>query len=70
MPVLNGKKYPYKNFHRGNHIVSLDELAKQDFVFWHDQLIPHGWFLSWQFRMITLAIGENGCIYYAIKEGK
>lgn len=68
MPVLNGKKYPYKRFVRGNHITSLDELSKQEFVFWHDALMHKGWFLSWQLRMVLLCIGENGCIYYAVKK--
>lgn len=68
MPVLNGRWYPYKRFRRGGHILSLDELARQEFVFWNDVLTHKGWFLSWQFRMAQNAIGENGCIYYAIKE--
>ena len=68
MPVLNGRKYPYKHFERGDHVKSLDELVKQDFVFWHKQLLHKGWFLSWQLRMSYMCIGENGCIYYAIKK--
>ena len=68
MPTLNGRKYPYKKFRRGRHILSVDELTNQDFVFWNDQLTPRGWFLSWQLRMILFAIGERGVIYYAIKE--
>ena len=68
MPVLNGRHYQYKRFKKGDHILSLDELSKQDFVFWHDQLMHHGWFLSWQLRMTIMSIGEKGCIYYAIKE--
>lgn len=68
MPVLNGRHYPYKRFRKGGHVLSLDELARQEFVFWHDRLTHHGWFLSWQLRMTIMAIGEKGCIYYAIKE--
>lgn len=68
MPVLNGRCYPYKRFQRGGHILSLDELARQEFVFWNDTLTHNGWFLSWKIRMAQNAIGENGCIYYAIKK--
>lgn len=57
-----------RKYHRGGHILSLDELASQDFIYWRNKVTPSGWFLSWQFRMAALAIGEKGCIYYAIKE--
>ena len=57
-----------RKYLRGNHILSLDELSRQEFVYWWDKITPRGWFLSWQFRMAMNAIGEKGCIYYAIKE--
>ncbi|MBQ4121637.1 MAG: hypothetical protein IJD35_06450 [Clostridia bacterium] len=57
-----------RKYRKGGHILSLDELVKQDFVYWHDKIHPRGWFLSWQFRMAADNIGENGCIFYAIKE--
>lgn len=57
-----------RKYRKGGHILSLDELVRQDFVYWHDKIHPRGWFLSWQLRMTAQAIGENGCIYYAIKE--
>lgn len=62
-----------KKYRRGGHILSLDELARQEFVYWHDKITHRGWFLSWQFRMAAHAVGETGCIFYAIKieeEGK
>lgn len=66
---LMDKPLRYKRkYHKGGHILSLDELVKQDFVYWHDKIQPRGWFLSWQFRMAVDNIGENGCIFYAIKE--
>lgn len=66
---LMDKPSRYKRkYRKGGHILSLDELVKQDFVYWHDKIHPRGWFLSWQLRMTARAIGENGCIYYAIKE--
>lgn len=57
-----------RKYHRGGHILSLDELVRQDFVYWWNKITPRGWFLSWKFRMAANAIGEKGCIYYAIKE--
>ena len=62
---------PYqRKYERGEHILSLDELSKQEFVYWRDRITPRGWFLSWQFRMALNAIGPNGCIYYAIRKEK
>ncbi len=59
-------KYKRK-YRRGGHILSLDELARQDFVYWNDKITPRGWFMSWKFRMAANAIGEHGAIYYAIR---
>lgn len=55
-------------YRKGGHILTLDELARQDFVYWYDKVVHHGWFKSWQLRFAECHIGENGCIYYAIKE--
>lgn len=57
-----------RKYRRGGHILSLDELARQEFVYWNDKITHRGWFLSWQFRMAAEQIGEKGHIYYAIKE--
>lgn len=59
-------KYKRK-YHRGRHILSLDELVKQDFVYWNDKITPCGWFMSWQLRMTANVIGEKGIIYYAVE---
>lgn len=59
---MNEKKY-----RRGGHILSLDELAKQDFVYFRHKIYHEGWFGSWQLRFIKRNIGENGHIYYAEK---
>ena len=59
-----------RKYARGDHILTLDELASQEFVYWRDRITPRGWFLSWQFRMALNAIGPNGCIYYAIRKEK
>lgn len=67
MPVLNGKFYPYKNYEAWKEITSLDELAKQDMVFFNGQLVHHAWFMSWQFRTAERAM-KLGLIKYAIKK--
>lgn len=59
---MNEKKY-----RRGGHILSLDELAKQKFVYFRHKIYHEGWFGSWQLRFIKRNIGENGHIYYAEK---
>lgn len=56
-----------KKYSRGEPIKSLDELASQEFVYWHDKITHRGWFMSWQFRMAHDAI-QRGCIIFkAIK---
>jgi len=56
-----------RKYRRGGHILSLDQLAQQEFVYWWNKIEPRGWFLSWELRVAYHAIGPNGCIYYAIK---
>lgn len=67
MPQLNGKRYQYKNYTPGGAITSLDELVKQQFIFWNDMLYHRGWFCSWQ---IEWADAELRChkLRYAIKK--
>lgn len=65
---LKEKKSKYKRkYRRGGHILSMDELIQQDFVYWHNKITPRGWFMSWQIAMASRFIGQTGCIYYAIK---
>jgi len=54
-------------YRKGGKITSLDELVKQDFVYWRDKITHKGWFMSWQFRMTCNAI-NHGVISYAIKK--
>lgn len=58
-----------RKYRRGCHILSLEELARQDIVFWRDKPTTKGWFLSWQFKMAVDAIGEKGVIFYAMPAG-
>ena len=37
-----------RKWRKGPHITSLDELARQEVVFWWDKPQSKGWFLSWQ----------------------
>ncbi len=57
-----------RKYRKGNPIRSLDELAKQQFVYFNDKITHNGWFMSWQFRMSKRFL-DNGMIYYAIKIG-
>lgn len=56
---------PKKKFVKGGHILSLDELYRQEYVYWNHKVTHIGWFQNWTLRMSANAIGENGCIYYA-----
>lgn len=58
-----------RKYSKGKQITSLDELAKQDFIFVFDKITHGGWFMSWQFRLAKSYI-DRGCLYYAIKKAR
>ena len=58
-----------RKWRKGPHITLLDELARQEVVFWWDKPQSKGWFLSWQFRMASQAIQNGRVIRYAMPEG-
>lgn len=58
-----------RKWRRGSHIMSLDELSRQEVVYWLDKPTPKGWFMSWQFRMTMNAIGSKGIVFYALPAG-
>ncbi len=57
-----------RKYRRGGHIMSLDELARQEIIFFRKQPVHFGWFGNWQLRMCQKLIGKDGVLYYAIKE--
>jgi len=59
-----------RKYRKGERITSLDELVKQDFIYWRDKVVHQGWFMSWQLRMVHRCVGEKGVIYYAIRVGE
>ena len=58
---------PYKRkYRKGEPITSLDELAKQEFIYFLDKITHRGWFESWQFRLAERYI-KRGMLFYAVK---
>lgn len=53
-----------RKYCKGDKIKSLDELAKQKFVYFYDKITHNGWFMSWQFRLAKHFL-ERGCLFYA-----
>ena len=53
-----------RKYCKGKQITSLDELAKQEFIYFFDKITHNGWFMSWQFRMAKRFI-ERGFLYCA-----
>ena len=53
-----------RKFRKGKRITSLDELAKQEFVYFFDKITHMGWFKSWQFRLAQSYV-QSGFLYYA-----
>ncbi|MBE6666881.1 MAG: hypothetical protein E7607_01030 [Ruminococcaceae bacterium] len=56
-----------RKYRKGGPILSLDELARQEFVYVDHKITHCGWFQSWQFGY-TKRMMEQGRICYAIKE--
>ena len=54
-------------YRKGKHIISFDELMKQDFVYFDHKIYHSGWFGSWKLRFAKRHLGENGRIFYAEK---
>lgn len=55
-----------KTFEKGERITSLDEVSKQEFVYWRHKVHHVGWFMSWPARFLLDQI-NLGHIYYAKK---
>lgn len=55
-----------RKYRKGDKITSLDELSKQEFIYFHDKLTHCGWFMSWQYRLAQRYI-QRGCLFYAVK---
>lgn len=51
-------------YREGKPITSIDELMKQDFIYFRHKLYHKGWFGSWQLRFAKKHIGE---MFYAEK---
>jgi hypothetical protein len=58
-----------RKYRKGERITSLDELSKQEFVYFFDKITHRGWFMSWQYRLAKCYI-DRGCLYYAEKAGE
>ena len=56
-----------RKYQKGEPITSLDELAKQEFIYFSDKITHHGWFMSWQTSLAKRYI-ERGWLYYAIRK--
>lgn len=55
-----------RKYRKGKQITSLDELYKQEFIYFHHKITHCGWFRSWQFRLAQTYI-DRGWLYYAEK---
>lgn len=53
-----------RKYRKGEKITSLDELAKQEFIYFWDKITHAGWFTSWKFRLAEQYV-QRGVLYYA-----
>lgn len=71
--LLKDRKRKEKNIQRrkyrkGDPIRSVDELLKQEFVYFDDKIYHCGWVRSWQLNMVVRHM-DNSRIFYAIRKG-
>lgn len=57
-----------RKYRKGKQIISLDELSKQEFVYFFDKITHCGWFMSWQLRLAKRYV-ERGYLFRAEKRG-
>lgn len=55
-----------RKYKPGPPIRTLDELAKQDFIYFFGRILPRGWFMNWQLRLTTDCL-NRGWIRSAVK---
>lgn len=58
-----------RKFRPGGKIVSLDEVARQEHIYFCDKIYHRGWFGSWQFGWVAARL-RQGLLRYAIMEEK
>ncbi len=56
-----------RKFKPGDKIVSLDEVARQEHIYFYDKIYHQGWFWSWQFGWVEAQL-RQGTLRYAIRE--
>ncbi len=55
-----------RKYRPGQPIRTLDELVKQDLIYFFGRIMPRGWFLNWQLRLTTDYL-NSGWIRSAVK---
>ena len=58
-----------RKFKPGGKIVSLDEVARQEHIYFYGKIYHCGWFGSWRFWRVAQQI-QRGAFRYAIREGE
>lgn len=56
-----------RKYRKGKQITSLDELVKQEFVYYYDKIYHRGWVGSWQLSWVERMLA-HGKLFYAVKE--
>ena len=54
-------------YKRGEQIMSLDDLARQEFIFCNNKVLHLGWFQRWTLKAARELINNN-CLFKAIKK--
>ena len=50
---------PESKYRPGGLITSVDQLAREEFIYFNNKLMHRGWFMSWQLRFAQRMVEEN-----------
>lgn len=63
---MEKQKKSSPKYRKGGKILSLDELARQECVYFYDKITHRSWFNNWQLGWVRAHL-EFGHLYYAIR---
>lgn len=55
-----------KRYQKGKRVTNINQLEGTEFIYFMDKVYHHGWWGSWQYRLLKTWI-ERGAIWKAIK---
>jgi hypothetical protein len=64
--MIRRRLFAIRKYKKGDPITSLDELMKQEFIYYRHKITHKGWFMSWPLRSVENYISA-GRLFKAVK---